>query len=387
MTDGGQFMGYHGAFNHDMHIFNRDTRIDVFRSLALLTIFINHIPGTLYEHITHKHFGFSDSAEIFVLLSGVSLGLSFRTRLHGKPFSFIVRKLWYRAFQLYGAYLFTTFATLSLFLGAFLLWHVEKLLWMNNVGLFITQPVVAFFSTLSLGHQLGYNNILPLYIVLMIFAPFMLYLSCKQKGLLLLGSFLLYLICGIYKIAPPSYPIQGKWFLNPLSWQFLFVIGLVSTLSLKSGKTIICQPLLVILSAAYLLFALLWVRLNWWGVLGWLQWSSPLVNFNKTFLSLPRLLHIIALSSFILCLPSVHKWFYVSPQHPLAILGKHSLPVFVTGTVFAMFGQVLKTVMTGTFLLDSLLIISGIAIQFGIAFYCEKRRLFERACVKKSVSL
>lgn len=32
----------------------RDTRIDVFRALALLTIFINHVPGTIFEHFTHR---------------------------------------------------------------------------------------------------------------------------------------------------------------------------------------------------------------------------------------------------------------------------------------------------------------------------------------------
>ncbi|EJF89735.1 hypothetical protein ME1_00505 [Bartonella vinsonii subsp. arupensis OK-94-513] len=366
----------------------RDTRIDVFRSLALLTIFINHIPGTLYEHITHKNFGFSDSAEIFVLLSGVSLGLSFHAYLSRESFVFIVRKLWQRALQLYGAYLFTTFVTLSLFLGAFLLWRTEQLLTMNNVGLFYTQPFVAFFSILSLGHQLGYNNILPLYMTLMFFAPFFLYCSCKHKGLLLLGSFILYLICGFYEIAPPSYPLEGKWFFNPLSWQFLFVIGLISTLSLKQGKTIAFQPFWIILAASYLLLSLLWVRLNWWGVVEWLGWSSsPLMNFNKTFLSLPRLFHVIALSTLILCLPRLSQWFYVSPQHPLAILGKHSLPVFVTGTVFAMFGQVLKTVMTGTFFSDTLLIISGIIAQFAVAYYYEKRQSLRWFSAKKTVSL
>ncbi|TJV57002.1 MAG: hypothetical protein E5Y18_04765, partial [Mesorhizobium sp.] len=40
----------------------RDTRIDVFRALALLTIFVNHVPGTIFEYVTHKNFGFSDSA-------------------------------------------------------------------------------------------------------------------------------------------------------------------------------------------------------------------------------------------------------------------------------------------------------------------------------------
>ncbi|MET3559339.1 hypothetical protein ABID39_000009 [Bartonella japonica] len=371
-------MGCQGILHHNTHLSHRDTRIDVFRSLALLTIFINHIPGTLYENITHRNFGFSDSAEVFVLLSGVSLGLSFHARLHQESFIFIVRKFWKRAFQLYGAYLFTTFATLSLFLGAFSLWNAEELLSMNNVGLFFTQPFVAFFSTLTFGHQLGYNNILPLYIFLMLFAPFALYLWCKQKNLLLLSSFMLYLICGFYEIAPSSYPLQGKWFLNPLSWQFLFVIGLISTLSLKQGKTIAFKPFWIVFSGAYLLLSLLWVRLDWWGVLQWLGWSSPLFNFNKTFLSVPRLLHIIALSVFILCLPSLHKLFHVSKQNPLAILGKHTLPVFITGTLFAMFGQIVKTVMVETFFFDSILIISGIATQFGVAYYYEKRPFFQQ---------
>ncbi len=384
---GGPLMGYQGVLNHNTHPSHRDTCIDVFRSLALLTIFINHIPGTLYESFTHRNFGFSDAAEVFVLLSGISLGLSFHARLHQKPFTFIVRKLWQRAFQLYGAYLFTTFVTLSLFFAGFLLWRSEKLLSMNNVGLFLTQPFVAFFSTLSFGHQLGYNNILPLYIVLMLFAPFVLYLSCKHKGLLLLSSFILYLVCGFYKIAPPSYPLEGKWFLNPLSWQFLFIIGLTATLSLKQGKTITFKPFWIVLSAGYLLLAFLWVRFNWWGILGWLGWSSPLINFNKTFLSLPRLLHIVALSVLVLCLPRLHKWFCVSPQNPLAILGKHSLPVFVMGTVFAMFGQVFKTVVTGTFFSDTLLIISGITLQFGVAYYYEKRRSLRWFSSRKPISL
>ncbi|EJF80559.1 hypothetical protein HNQ74_000276 [Bartonella doshiae] len=270
---------------------------------------------------------------------GVSLGLRFHACLHQEEsFTFIVRKLWKRAFQLYQAHLFTTFATLSLFFGVFLLWRTENFLEMHNVGLFFTQPFLAFISTLSFGHQLGYNNILPLYIVLMFFASFVLYLSCKRQGLLLLLSFTLYVICGFYKIAPPSYPIQGKWFLNPLSWQFLFILGLTSTLFLKQGRKITIQPVLVVFSAGYLLLSLLWVRFKWWGVLGWLHWSSPLIDFNKTFLSLPRLLHIIALSSLFLCLPRLYNLFHVSEQNPLAILGRHSLPVFVTGTIFAMFG-------------------------------------------------
>ena len=58
----------------------RDTRLDVFRAIALLTIFVNHVPGQYLEHLTHKNFGFSDSAEAFVLISGMSVGLAYGSR-------------------------------------------------------------------------------------------------------------------------------------------------------------------------------------------------------------------------------------------------------------------------------------------------------------------
>ena len=44
---------------------------DVFRGLALLMIFIDHIPGNVLSLIAKisRNFGFSDAAEIFVLLA------------------------------------------------------------------------------------------------------------------------------------------------------------------------------------------------------------------------------------------------------------------------------------------------------------------------------
>ena len=47
--------------------------IDFWRGFALIAIFINHVPGIFYEKFTHRNFGFSDSAELFVLLAGWSL--------------------------------------------------------------------------------------------------------------------------------------------------------------------------------------------------------------------------------------------------------------------------------------------------------------------------
>ncbi|TIT88604.1 MAG: hypothetical protein E5W55_26220, partial [Mesorhizobium sp.] len=48
--------------DRDPRIHDRDTRIDVLRALALLTIFVDHVPGTVFENLTYKNLGFSDAA-------------------------------------------------------------------------------------------------------------------------------------------------------------------------------------------------------------------------------------------------------------------------------------------------------------------------------------
>ncbi len=63
----------------------RDLRIDVFRGLALATIFIDHIPGNPYEHATLRNFGFSDAAEGFFLMSGIAAGIAYAGRFMPGP--------------------------------------------------------------------------------------------------------------------------------------------------------------------------------------------------------------------------------------------------------------------------------------------------------------
>jgi hypothetical protein len=54
---------------------SRDLRIDFFRGLALYMIIFDHVPGDPISKLTYAHLGFSDAAEIFVFLSGVSCGI------------------------------------------------------------------------------------------------------------------------------------------------------------------------------------------------------------------------------------------------------------------------------------------------------------------------
>ena len=44
--------------------------VDFWRGLALIFIFINHIPGIYYARFTHANYSLSDSADLFVFLAG-----------------------------------------------------------------------------------------------------------------------------------------------------------------------------------------------------------------------------------------------------------------------------------------------------------------------------
>lgn len=349
----------------------RDTRIDVFRALALLTIFINHIPGTVYENLTHKNFGFSDSAEAFVLISGIAVGLAYGTKFERGNRFLMTLKAWRRAATLYSAHILTTIATLAIFSAAGIYLKRPEFMSFINIGPLVDEPAKAFIGLATMGHQLGYNNILSMYGVLLLMLPLFLMIGRISLAAMVVLSGALWLYSGIYQIAPPNYPTDGVWFLNPLSWQFLFVIGIAGSMHVRRGSSIAFNKYLFGVSVAYILIALVWVRWPLWGVDTSLGLPMVVTGFDKTFLSLTRLAHVLALAYVIVSVPAISNLARTSVDHPLALLGKHSLPVFIAGTILAMVAQVVKVMNPGGLLDDTLLIASGIMAQFALAYYLE----------------
>jgi hypothetical protein len=351
----------------------RDTRIDVFRALALLTIFVNHVPGTIYEHFTHKNFGFSDSAEAFVLISGIAVGLAYGLKFKPGNRLLMTLKAWRRAGVLYVAHIMTTVATLAIFSGAALYFKQPVLLRLINIDIFIDDTSEALVGIATLGHQIGYNNILSMYAAVLLMMPLFLLLGSVSLRLMLAVSGTLWFLAGIYRVAPVNFPTEGYWFLNPLSWQFLFVIGIAAMLHVKRGGTIPFNRWLAGAAAAYLLAALIWVRIPLWGVETAFGLPTIITGFDKTFLALTRLLHILSLAYLITAIPAISNLARVKLDNPLAVLGRHSLPVFIAGTILAMIAQALEIVRYGprSLLFDTTLIATGIALQFGFAYYLE----------------
>ena len=92
----------------------RDTRLDVLRALALLMIFVDHVPGQPLEHWTMKNFGFSDASELFVLISGIAVALAYGRKYDLKNLASLTVKAWKRVGTLFVAHMTGTLLTLAI---------------------------------------------------------------------------------------------------------------------------------------------------------------------------------------------------------------------------------------------------------------------------------
>lgn len=359
-------------------IHSRDHRIDLLRGIALVMIFINHIPGTLWENLTSRNFGFSDAAEGFVLMSGIATGLAYGPPfLRGTPTWDQALRPWRRSFTLWWVHVAVVLCIFALFTLTLDMPGILGMAERRNILPVVTDPALFLPALVTLGHQFAYADILPVYIVLMLFAPAILFAAARKPWLTLIASVALWFAVGLWKVKMPTYPLDYGWFFNPMAWQVLFVAGIVTGLFLRQGKRIVpVKPWLLRLSIGFLILSAIWVQVpvvSAWGGHGlWLLaehagFPSNVTSFDKGMLYLPRLLHIAALAYVLSVLPIVRRVAAHPGAAPLTLLGRHSLPVFALGTVLAYGAQVVKSVMPPSLVLDTGLIAIGLCILFAVA--------------------
>jgi hypothetical protein len=362
---------------------SREHRVDFLRGLALAMIFINHVPGNLYANFTTSNFGFSDAAEIFVLLAGFASANAYFSgfsRGEAEKASFSALK---RALVLYMSHIVTTMMALALFCAAAIFFarpgYVYDMIY--NLGLtpFFKDTASALIGMVLLGHQLGYFNILPMYMCFLAILPAMMWLARASLKLLLLASFLLWLGVGWYGFNIPNYPIPGGWFFNPFAWQFLFVIGFIAGQWWCEGRRLPLNPWFFWLSVAYLVFSCAWVKL------GYSAWKPAetlipqhLWNFEKTYLSLPRIAHILALAYVVMMTPLAEWLRRIPASNPLTVMGRHSLPAFCAGSLLAMAGAIVRYERDGDVFRDTVIVLTGLGIPILLAYVLDSGRALPR---------
>ncbi|MCG7393074.1 OpgC domain-containing protein [Microvirga sp. ACRRW] len=325
-----------------MAALERNTTIDFWRGLVLVIIFVNHIPGNLIEHITPRNFGFSDSTEAFIFISGLSVALVYGPKLPQGDLFGVVKRCLKRAFELYRIHLALTAGAIVLFSIGYELSEEIGLIEEHGRNAVFGDTAKGITGIILLGHQLGYFNILPLYIALMLWAPVALILARIHAGVALLVSGGVYALARMGVLTLHSWPEPGTWFFNPFAWQFLFTLGILTGL-LMLERPVPYKRGLSVGAVIFLVFSAL-VTSAGLGLWPWLpEVAAAKLDLTKHDLGLARILHFLALA-YVLAqykIGDALKTTRIGPD--LIRLGQNALTIFAVGSLLSAAGQVIMT--------------------------------------------
>ncbi len=316
----------------------RDLRIDFFRGLALWWIFMDHIPSNPLRTLSLQELTFCDSAELFVLLAGVSAGLVYGTMLKQKGWLLTAAKVSHRVALLYKAHilLFVLFTAEVVCISA----HPHAASYLRNLNLhpLASDPYRSIVEIALLRFQPAFLDILPLYMILLsVLMPALLLLS--RPVLLLSLSATLYLLARILHLSPPFW--MTSWNFNPLMWQLLFFIGVVMAQSPRFRPRRLRWTALAstVLAVCVLLYHSGRVLPQLSRLL-----HVDLLLVDKEGLHPLRLITILALA-LLVCrfVPAKAQWLRGRFANPFILLGQHSLPVFWCGVPLSLLGQFIIT--------------------------------------------
>lgn len=340
--------------------------IDFWRGYALLAIFINHIPGIYFDRFTHRNIGYSDSAELFVFLAGWSVRLLLGAAPDGITTLRMILRVGARGVTLYAAQILITMLAIAMLASAALFLDNPLLLQWNNTAIVFEEPLRAHIGLVILSHQLGYFDILPLYVVLMFWAVPMVLIHRFWRAALLPLSLAIYAMTLVTRLNLPNWPMDGDWFFNPFSWQFIFVLGFVFA-SEKEGPGAWARrnlQVLRLLGGSFVIYVLIAKQLEISLVDLYALPPAAVLFFsdNKTYLAPLRLLHALAMIAFMTgAFPYILRYLQ-RPVRFFCLLGRNSLYVFCVASLLSLFGQIARFYSGGSFAVDAVLVVSGIIL-------------------------
>jgi hypothetical protein len=321
----------------------RDLRLDFFRGLALIFIFVDHIPENVLSYFTLQALQPFDAAEVFIFISGYTAALVYgRTLVLQGPF-YATAQILRRAWQLYVAhiFLFTIFiAEVSYTVTTFNnpMYNDEM-----RVADFLGEPHVAIVKALLLEFQPTFLDILPLYILLLVTFPVILLGLRLQPLMVLIPSFLVYAVVQMTDLSVPAYPEGHVWYFNPLAWQFLFTAGAALGFGVAPRWRRAHRKRALPLAAAIVAIALV-IKLSWtihgiWDAFPGF-FLKELWPVNKNNLSPIRLVPFFAVLVLVAALVPLDAKFLRSPAaKPLILCGQQSLEIFCLGILLSALGH------------------------------------------------
>lgn len=226
---------------------SRDARIDLLRGLAIVFVVVNHLGLASYLQIgTQEFLGVVSGAELFVLLSGVVLGLVYRPKLVSGGIGEVVIRTAGRSWKLYRTALVVVVLVYFLSLLPFLSGQAVTTFTDQGTGAagpgatgrvydlyagadrllqYPVEPgVVLDFLLLRMGPW--QFNVMGLYVVLLLISPLVLWALGRRWWPWVMGASVALYVIG-YLTRFRLLPAQFEDSFPLLVWQVLFVLGIV----------------------------------------------------------------------------------------------------------------------------------------------------------------
>jgi hypothetical protein len=349
----------------------RDLRLDLFRGIALWLIFLDHIPSNVVAWGTIRNYGFSDATEIFVFVSGYTAAFVYGKEMRERGFMIAGAHILRRVWQIYVAHVFL----FAIYLAeiSYVATSFENPLYAEEMNIldFLKQPEVTIVQALLLKFKPANMDILPLYIVLLLLFPPILWLLQLRASLALGASVLLYVLTWHFNWNLPSYP-EGHWFFNPFAWQLLFVFGAWCALGGAQRLGAVLQSRITLgVAVAYLLFAFV-ITLTWYlpGMGQYVpHWLEQLIYpIDKVNLDALRFAHFLALAVVtVRFIP--REWPVLKSRWLWApiVCGQHSLEIFCLGVFLSFAAHFAMVEISGTIWMQLLLSAVGILVMIAVA--------------------
>ena len=364
----------------------RDTRLDIFRGLLQLVIFMSHAAGTwIGVWLIPSPWGLSDSSEQFVFLSGFTLGSVFARKAARDGMFDATADMLRRTWRLYRTHLlvFALYGLAVVIAGATLLpGEAER----TGFARVLMRPLASLPGVLGTWVQPDFMGILPLFIWCMVLLPGFAALEARRGNAALLLPLGVYAAAWALISARPGLGWEDGIGFNPFAWQLIFLGGAwLGRRALLHGRAL---PFgagwapWVTLGAVAVLAAGLWVRLGWHGFVGgpvapaW-EWLT-----DKKDLAPARLLHAAAQAWLVAALiPREAGWMRLSPFRWIAAIGRNSLQVFCVGLFLSWGASALFRLLPYSALLDAGMLVAGCIVLMLFAKWRERRVAVARVAV------
>jgi hypothetical protein len=366
---------------------NRDLRIDMLRGIAIVFVVVNHIGlVSLFQNATQEAVGAVSGAELFVLFSGVVLGMVYRPRLEAGKLGEVIIRTGERTWKLYRTALAVVLLVFLLSLVPFINGTTVTTytdqgagsagssatgrvydLYTNIDQLLVYPANPQIFVDLAL-LRLGpwQFNVMGLYVILLALSPLILWALSRRWAIgVLLCSW------GLYGVGALTHwrllPSQFEDSFPLLVWQVLFVTGMVTGYHrreivawFRSRVGTALLGLVVLACVALMLFS--WnnpyLSSAWDIRLALLPENTfrPIYDgiFERTYLEIGRLINVLllvvtafaVLTAFWRPLNAALGWFFIP-------LGQATLYVFVMHVFFALIAANIPALATGNVWLNT----------------------------------